>query len=32
MINFLKDLGSAAVVAIIIGSPMALYFAFVMTK
>lgn len=30
MINFLKDLGSAAVVATIIAAPMALYFAFVM--
>ena len=31
MINFLKDLGSAVVVATLVGAPMALYFAFVMT-
>ena len=31
MINFLKDLGSALVVALLVGAPMALYFAFVMT-
>jgi len=31
MINFLKDLGEAAICSVIIGAPFAYYFIFVMT-